>query len=70
MTFCRIKACLVSAAWIALAWSASAELVVKNIVLVHGAFVDGSGWQPVYEILVRDGYHVTVVQETYRIRPK
>jgi pimeloyl-ACP methyl ester carboxylesterase len=36
---------------------------VKNIVLVHGAFVDGSGWQPVYDILTKDGYHVTLVQE-------
>ncbi len=36
---------------------------VKNIVLVHGAFVGGSGWQPVYNILTRDGYHVTLVQE-------
>ncbi|WLI77568.1 alpha/beta hydrolase [Kosakonia sp. H02] len=36
---------------------------VKNIVLVHGAFVDGSGWRPVYDILNRDGYKVTLVQE-------
>jgi pimeloyl-ACP methyl ester carboxylesterase len=36
---------------------------IENIVLVHGAFVDGSGWQSVYEILVADGYHVTLVQE-------
>src|SRR5258705_2427268 len=36
---------------------------VKNIVLVHGAFVDGSGWRPVYDILVRDGYTVSVVQQ-------
>lgn len=36
---------------------------VKNIVLVHGAWVDGSGWKPVYEILVRDGYNVILVQE-------
>jgi pimeloyl-ACP methyl ester carboxylesterase len=36
---------------------------VKNIVLVHGAWVDGSGWKPVYEILVKHGYHVTIVQE-------
>src|ERR1700738_5299036 len=36
---------------------------IKNIVLVHGAWVDGSGWKPVYEILVRDGYHVSIVQE-------
>jgi pimeloyl-ACP methyl ester carboxylesterase len=35
---------------------------VKNIVLVHGGFVDGSGWQGVYEHLTADGYHVTVVQ--------
>ena len=36
---------------------------VKNIVLVHGAGVDGSGWNPVYDTLVEDGYTVTVVQE-------
>jgi pimeloyl-ACP methyl ester carboxylesterase len=36
---------------------------VKNIVLVHGAFVGGAGWRPVYDILTRDGYNVTLVQE-------
>jgi pimeloyl-ACP methyl ester carboxylesterase len=36
---------------------------VKNIVLVHGAWVDGSGWKRVYEILAKDGYRVSVVQE-------
>jgi pimeloyl-ACP methyl ester carboxylesterase len=36
---------------------------VKNIVLVHGAWVDGSGWKPVYEILHKDGYHVSLAQE-------
>jgi hypothetical protein len=36
---------------------------VKNIVLVHGAFVDGSGWKPVYDILIKRGYHVSVVQQ-------
>lgn len=35
---------------------------VKNIVLVHGGFVDGSGWQGVYDILKKDGYSVTIVQ--------
>lgn len=35
---------------------------VKNIVLVHGGFVDGSGWESVYNILTKKGYHVTVVQ--------
>ena len=33
-----------------------------TIVLVHGGFVDGSGWRPVYDLLTRDGYHVAVVQ--------
>src|SRR5580658_847408 len=36
---------------------------VKNIVLVHGAWADGSGWKGVYNILVKDGYNVSVVQE-------
>jgi pimeloyl-ACP methyl ester carboxylesterase len=35
---------------------------VKNIVLVHGGFVDGSGWEPVYKILKKDGYSVRIVQ--------
>jgi pimeloyl-ACP methyl ester carboxylesterase len=34
----------------------------KNIVVVHGAFVDGSGWLGVYKILKQKGYHVSVVQ--------
>src|SRR5262245_52016142 len=34
----------------------------RNIVLVHGAFVDGSGWEGLYQILTRDGYNVSVVQ--------
>jgi pimeloyl-ACP methyl ester carboxylesterase len=36
---------------------------VKNIVLVHGAWADGSGWRGVYDNLVRDGFNVTIVQE-------
>jgi pimeloyl-ACP methyl ester carboxylesterase len=35
---------------------------VTNVVLVHGGFVDGSGWQPVYDLLKQDGYNVSVVQ--------
>lgn len=35
---------------------------VKEIVLVHGGFVDGSGWEEVYKILKSDGYSVSVVQ--------
>ena len=34
----------------------------KNVVLVHGGFVDGSGWQGVYNILSKDGYTVSIVQ--------
>lgn len=30
---------------------------IKNIVLVHGAWVDGSGWKPVCEVLTKDGYN-------------
>ena len=36
---------------------------VRNIVLVHGAWADGSGWRGVYDILVKDGYNVSMVQE-------
>jgi len=36
---------------------------IKNIVLVHGAWADGSGWKGVYDILVKDGFRVSIVQE-------
>ena len=35
---------------------------VKNVVLVHGAFVDASGWKAVFTILEKDGYKVSMVQ--------
>ena len=35
---------------------------IKNVVLVHGAFADGSGWRGVYENLTHKGYSVTIVQ--------
>jgi len=35
---------------------------VRNVVLVHGGFVDGSGWQGVYDLLKKDGYNVAIVQ--------
>ena len=38
------------------------EEKVRNVVLVHGGFVDGSGWEGVYKILAEEGYNVTVVQ--------
>jgi pimeloyl-ACP methyl ester carboxylesterase len=42
--------------------SVSANTSVGAIVLVHGGFVDGSGWEEVYRILKKDGHHVSVVQ--------
>jgi len=36
---------------------------VRNIVLVHGAWADGSGWKGVYDILIKHGYKVSIVQE-------
>ena len=36
---------------------------INNIVLVHGAFADGSGWRPVWERLTAKGYNVTAVQK-------
>src|SRR5207248_2538152 len=36
--------------------------MIKNIVLVHGGFVDGSGWQPLYKILTGEGFNVRIVQ--------
>ena len=35
---------------------------VRNVVLVHGGFVDGSGWRGVYDLLTEDGFNVSVVQ--------
>src|ERR1700675_4797132 len=37
-------------------------LKATSVVLVHGGFVDGSGWEGVYKILTKDGYTVSVVQ--------
>jgi pimeloyl-ACP methyl ester carboxylesterase len=42
--------------------SAQDNAAIKNIVLVHGGFVDGSGWKGVYDILTKDGYTVSIVQ--------
>jgi pimeloyl-ACP methyl ester carboxylesterase len=35
---------------------------VRNVLLIHGGFVDGSGWQGVYDLLKKDGYNVSIVQ--------
>jgi len=61
----KLKACLAIAAALSLAFvavPASAE-PIRNVVLVHGAWVDASGWTPVYEILTKEGFNVTMVQE-------
>lgn len=42
--------------------AARAAEPIRNVVLVHGAFADGSGWRPVYDRLVTKGYHVSIVQ--------
>ena len=52
-----------SLVWTHAGVSAEAPTPIRNVVLVHGAFVDGSGWRPVYDILIRDGYAVSVVQQ-------
>ena len=48
----------------ALSTAALADEKPVSIVLVHGAFVDGSGWQKVYTHLTKDGYEVLVVQNS------
>jgi pimeloyl-ACP methyl ester carboxylesterase len=42
--------------------STNANTALGAIVLVHGGFVDGSGWEDVYRILKKDGYRVSIVQ--------
>src|SRR6476620_7751852 len=61
----KLKAFLAAptALCLALATAPASADPIKNIVLVHGAWVDASGWKPVYEILTKQGFHVTMVQE-------
>jgi pimeloyl-ACP methyl ester carboxylesterase len=47
----------------AAAHAAPAAHPAKDIVIVHGALVDAAGWRSVHDILVKDGFHVTLVQE-------
>src|SRR5215210_2906494 len=42
--------------------SENPDSAARNVVLVHGGFVDGSGWEGVYRILRKDGFNVSVVQ--------
>jgi pimeloyl-ACP methyl ester carboxylesterase len=61
--YLRFYASIVAALAFASTAAPAGASSVRNIVLVHGAWVDASGWKPVYEILLRDGFHVTMVQE-------
>jgi pimeloyl-ACP methyl ester carboxylesterase len=60
----KTKNTLAGAAILALSTLAAqaADASVKNVVLVHGGFVDGSGWAQVYRGLRKDGYNVAIVQ--------
>jgi len=60
-TVLSLATILGSASAVIPAQAASAS-AAKNIVLVHGAFADGSGWKAVSDILTRDGYKVSIVQ--------
>jgi pimeloyl-ACP methyl ester carboxylesterase len=60
----RLLTASTAAAALALGMSGAASAEpIKNVVLVHGAFADGSGWRAVADILGRDGYSVSIVQE-------
>src|SRR5271167_1873862 len=58
-----IAAAAAAAALLSAAVAPARAEPVKNVVLVHGAFADGSGWRRVADILGKDGYTVSVVQE-------
>ena len=53
----------VGAALAATAAGSALAQPIRNVVLVRGAFADGSGWKPVYDRLVSEGYHVAIVEE-------
>lgn len=61
-TFAAFGCAASSLLCLTLSVAAAPAAPVKNIVLVHGAWVDGSGWKPVHDILTRDGFKVSVVQ--------
>jgi pimeloyl-ACP methyl ester carboxylesterase len=60
----KFRALLAAAASLtALSGSSALAAPAKTIVLVHGAFADGSGWKPVADILIKDGFKVAIVQQ-------
>jgi pimeloyl-ACP methyl ester carboxylesterase len=60
----KVKGILAAAALTVASANLAQADAVKNIVLVHGAFADGSGWAGVYHLLKDDGYNVSIVQNT------
>jgi pimeloyl-ACP methyl ester carboxylesterase len=59
----HMKLTIALCALLGLAFASVSHGAVKSVVLVHGAFADGSGWKPVADILEHDGYTVYVVQQ-------
>ncbi len=58
-----MKKLLLAVTVLGMALAPLAHAAVKSVVLVHGAFADGSGWKPVADLLEHDGYTVYIVQE-------
>lgn len=63
MTFRHLSLAFAAALSLAAAATTAQAEPIKNIVLVHGAWVDGSGWRAVYNILTKEGFNVSMVQE-------
>jgi pimeloyl-ACP methyl ester carboxylesterase len=61
----RLNACVAFVAALRLISAAvpASAAPIENIVLVHGAWVDASGWKAIYDILTKEGFKVTMVQE-------
>ncbi|WP_431200418.1 alpha/beta hydrolase [Mucilaginibacter sp. P19] len=57
-----VSAIILTAIFYGIDAAAQEQPSVKNIVIVHGALADGSGWQGVFKVLTKQGYHVTIVQ--------
>lgn len=57
-----LLAAAVTMATVAVSVDQSNAQAIKNVVLVHGAFADGSGYKALYNVLTKKGYHVTIVQ--------
>ena len=63
MQVCKVQLAAIAALSLMSAVVPASADPLKNIVLVHGAWVDASGWKAIHDILVRDGFRVTMVQE-------